>query len=106
METLFSLFLHPVAAIVGGLLASLPVIIHLIPRTQFKKQPWAAMEFLLAAQKRMRRRMVLEEWILLALRILLVLLVAFLLSRWLGGGASGVGGDDLSLYFSLELIHQ
>lgn len=95
METLFSLFLHPVAAIVGGLLASLPVIIHLIRRTQFKKQPWAAMEFLLAAQKRMRRRMVLEEWILLALRILLVLLVAFLLSRWLGGGASGVGGDHI-----------
>ncbi len=95
MESLFSLFLHPVAAIIGGLLASLPIIIHLIRRTQYKRQPWAAMEFLLAAQRRMRKRMVLEEWILLALRVLLVLLVAFLLSRWLGSGASGVGGDHI-----------
>ncbi len=93
MEILFSLFLHPVAAVIGGLLATLPIIIHLIRRTQYKKQPWAAMEFLLAAQKRMRKRMVLEEWILLALRILVILLVAFLLSRWLGGGAAGVGGE-------------
>ncbi len=95
MESLFSLFLHPVAAIIGGLLASLPIIIHLIRRTQYRRQPWAAMEFLLAAQRRMRKRMVLEEWILLALRVLLVLLVGFLLSRWLGGGASGVGGDHI-----------
>jgi|GEM_PF-439673 len=95
MESLSSLFLHPVAALVGLAFATLPILIHLIRRTQYRRIQWAAMEFLLAAQKRMRRRMVLEEWLLLALRILLVLLVAFLLSRWLGSGSSGVGGDHL-----------
>lgn len=95
MESFFSLFLHPFAALAGLAFGAIPIIIHLIRRTQYRRVPWAAMEFLLAAQKRMRRRMVLEEWLLLALRVLLVLLVAFILSRWLGGGASGVGGDHI-----------
>ena len=48
-------FAHP--AILGGLaLASLPVIIHLLNRRRFKTMEWAAMDFLLKAAVRNRRR--------------------------------------------------
>ena len=43
------------AAIAGGAL-SIPIIIHLLNRRRFKIVTWAAMRFLLAAQKKSSRR--------------------------------------------------
>src|SRR5947209_7047318 len=60
---------------VAGLAASVPIIIHLLNRRRFRIIRWAAMRFLLAAQRQNTRRMRLEQLILLALRVLLVLLV-------------------------------
>jgi hypothetical protein len=74
-------FLNPFTMIVGGALIASPIIIHLINRMRFKRIRWAAMEFLLKAQKRSRRRLIIEQLILLLLRILMVLLIALLLSR-------------------------
>ena len=45
---------------------------------RFSRVRWAAMEFLLKSQKRNRRRLIIEQLILLLLRILLVLLVGLL----------------------------
>src|SRR5262249_45026113 len=67
------LFAHPWYMAFGGLLISVPIIIHLINRMRFKIIRWAAMEFLLKSQKRNQRRMIIEQLILLLLRILLVL---------------------------------
>jgi hypothetical protein len=55
--------------------ASIPIIIHLLNRRRFRIVIWAAMKFLLAAQKQNTRRMRLEQLILLAVRVLLVLLM-------------------------------
>src|SRR5579883_2126503 len=77
-------FLHPWYMVAGGLLISSPIIIHLINRMRFKRVRWAAMEFLLKSQKRNRRRLIIEQLILLFLRCLLVLLVAFLVARFIG----------------------
>ena len=87
------LFLHPWYMVAGGALISSPIIIHLINRMRFKRIRWAAMEFLLKSQKRNRRRLIIEQLILLMLRIFLVLLVAFLVARFIGGalGSSGQG---------------
>jgi len=63
---------------------AVPVIIHLLHRQKFKRMRWAAMEFLLKSQKRNRRRLIIEQLILLALRCLLVFLTAVLLARFLG----------------------
>ena len=98
MEGLFTMFLNPLALMLGGLAVSIPVIIHLINRMQFRRVRWAAMEFLLAAQKKMRRRMILEQLILLMLRIMLMLLAGLLLSRWLVGGQPPVPPIDLALH--------
>jgi hypothetical protein len=55
--------------------ASLPVIIHLLNRKRYRVITWAAMRFLLAAQRRNTRRMRLEQLLLLAVRTLLLLLL-------------------------------
>src|SRR6059036_3664357 len=80
---MFNLFLNPWSMVAGGALISAPIIIHLINRMRFKRIRWAAMEFLLKSQKRNRRRLIIEQLILLALRILLVLLAGLLLARFL-----------------------
>ena len=69
-------------------LAAVPVIIHILNRRRFQKVPWAAMEFLLKAMKRNRKRLRMEQWLVLLLRVLAVLLLVALVSRpQLGGGA-------------------
>src|SRR4051794_35362452 len=79
-----SFFLNPWAMVVGGAMVSAPILIHLINRMRFKRVRWAAMEFLLKSQKRNRRRLIIEQLILLALRCLLVLLFGFLMARFVG----------------------
>src|SRR5262245_6873860 len=69
-------FLTPWAAIatlVGA--ASIPVIIHLLNRRRFRVVQWAAMRFLLAAQKRTTRKLRIEQWLLLAIRTLIIILL-------------------------------
>jgi hypothetical protein len=75
-------FTNPLTMAAGGALVSAPIIIHLINRMRFRRIRWAAMEFLLKAQKRMKRKLIIEQLILLLLRCLLVFLVAMLLGRF------------------------
>src|SRR6266481_1622368 len=81
---MYELFLNPANMVIGGALISSPIIIHLINRMRFKRVRWAAMEFLLKSQKKNRRRLIIEQLILLALRCLLVLLAVLLVARYLG----------------------
>jgi hypothetical protein len=81
---MFESFLNPGYLLAGAVLVSLPIIIHLINRMRFKRVRWAAMEFVLKSQKRNRRRLIIEQLLLLALRCLLVLLGVILVSRYLG----------------------
>src|SRR5438046_6857480 len=78
------LFLNPWYMVAGGAMVSSPIIIHLINRMRYKRIRWAAMEFLLKSQKKNRRRLIIEQLILLALRCLLVLLAVLLVARYLG----------------------
>ncbi|MCR4317793.1 MAG: BatA domain-containing protein [Planctomycetes bacterium] len=52
-----------------------PVIIHLLNRTRFKRTRFAAMEFLLRALERTRKRLRFENLLILILRCLLLLLI-------------------------------
>jgi hypothetical protein len=81
---MFESFVHPWAMAAGVVLISSPIIIHLINRMRFRRVRWAAMEFLLRAQKRTRRKLIIEQLILLLLRILLVLLTGLLMARFIG----------------------
>lgn len=69
-------------------LVSVPVIIHLLNRQRYQRVEFGAMEFLRRAIKRTRRRVLLEDILLLALRTLAVLfLILGLAGPTLGPGA-------------------
>ncbi len=84
-------FTNPGFLAVAGTLISAPIIIHLINRMRFKRIRWAAMEFLLKAQKRNRRRLIIEQLILLALRCFLVALVGLLVMHFVGFSFADIG---------------
>ena len=70
------LFSGPWAALLTAAGAvSIPIVIHLLNRNRYRLVPWAAMRFLLAAQKRKRRRLRIEQIILLAARTAIALLL-------------------------------
>src|SRR3954447_7062135 len=87
-------FLNPGYLAAAAALVSVPVIIHLINRMRFKRIRWAAMEFLLKAQKRNRRRLIIEQLLLLALRCLLVALTGLLVLRFVGFSFSDFAGKQ------------
>lgn len=68
-------------------LAAVPIVIHLLNRRRFHQVRWAAMEYLLKALERNRKRLRMEQWLVLLLRTLAVLLLVALVARpQLGGG--------------------
>ncbi len=83
-------FMHPLLFWGGAAAVSTPVIIHLLNRRRFRVLDWAAMKFLLESVRRNRRRIRLEELILLVLRCLAIFLLAVAVGRFLGCAGSGV----------------
>src|SRR5579862_8788309 len=81
----------PMAGVAAGLI-SIPIIIHILNRRRFKTVTWAAMEFLLRAMRKNRRRLEFEQWLLLATRCLLVFLLGLALARPLGCENSALAG--------------
>src|SRR5580658_9767601 len=73
-------FLNPSLLGLLGLIG-VPLLIHLIRRRKLKVVPWAAMEFLRQSQRKQKRRLRIEELILLALRMLIVALAALAFAR-------------------------
>ncbi len=82
LSPLLGAFVWPALFSAGAACAAIPIIIHLLARRRFRKIRWAAIEFLLEAQRRNQKRVRLEEWILLALRCLAMLLIALLVARF------------------------
>lgn len=73
--------MHPGMLAAGALAVAIPIIIHLLNRRRFKIVEWAAMDFLFDAEKKNRRRVRIEHFLLLLLRCLAMLLIGLLLSR-------------------------
>jgi hypothetical protein len=73
-------------------LAALPVIIHLIHLYRRRQVKWAAMMFLLAAQRMNKGLSRLRQILILALRVLAVAAVIFAVTRPLAGGWLGLTG--------------
>src|SRR5690606_5502250 len=81
-------FLQPF--ILWGLpLVLLPVIIHLINRMRYRRQPWAAMRFLLSATRASTSHAKLRQFLVLLFRTLAVLALILFLARPLAGGWMG-----------------
>lgn len=65
----------------AGLTVALPIIIHLLFRQRTRTVPIGSIRFLHQVVREHRRRRRVRQWILLALRMLAVLLLAFLFAR-------------------------
>ncbi len=77
---LSSFMMNPALAVGTAAVAS-PILIHLLSRRRFRRIRWAAMDFLLDAQRRNRRRVRIEQLILLMLRCLALFLLAMAMMR-------------------------
>ncbi len=74
-------------------LIAIPVIIHLINRLRYRRVRFAATRFLMESQHRYKVRVLLREWLLLALRILVFATAIFLFAR--PQVKSGLWGSEL-----------
>src|SRR5438309_8104462 len=86
-------FLNPIL-LVGLPLIALPVIIHLINQRRYQTIHWAAMMFLLAANRMSRGYAKLRQILILAFRMLAIAALILAVSRpltsgWLGRVAGG-----------------
>jgi hypothetical protein len=106
-------FLTPLLAW-GMLLGAIPIIIHLLNRRRFRRVEWAPMRYLKLTIQRNRRRIQIEELILLLMRIAALVLLFFYLARpvlnptglerWLGSGGRSsqvvVVDDSMSMGYA------
>lgn len=102
-------FVHAGLAAAGLAAVALPILVHLLMRRRRKPVRWAAMRFLAEAMRRQRRRLRLEQILLLLARCLLVACVGLAVARPLldrAGALGGVGGRDVYLLIDNGLASQ
>jgi hypothetical protein len=80
-------FLNPTLAFAALACIAAPIIIHLLFRRKRKPMEWGAMKFVLEAFKRHRKRLRLEQILLLVARTLAVLCLALAVGRPMLAGA-------------------
>ena len=81
-------------------LVALPIVIHLINRQRYRTVPWAAMMFLLKAQRLERGMARLRYWLIMLLRMVAVAAMLFAASRPLVSerlGGFQLGGPEMTL---------
>jgi hypothetical protein len=78
----------------GMLAAGIPVALHFFYRSRYRVVPWAAMEFLLTSIQQTTRRLRFQELLLLLLRVALLVLLAFALTRPAFTGGTGGGRSE------------
>ena len=84
-------FLAP-ALLLALPLALLPIVIHLIHLYRRRQVKWAAMMFLLLAQRTNKGLSKLRQYLILAFRVLAVVALIFVVGRPLAGGLLGLTG--------------
>lgn len=79
-------FTHGALLAAGAAAMAVPIAIHLLARLQRRPVAWGAMRFLAQAYRRHRHRLRLEQWALLTVRCLILIVLGLALSGpWLTG---------------------
>ncbi len=84
-------FLQPLLLLALPLVL-LPIIIHLINQRRFQTVNWAAMQFLLAANRISQGYARIRRWLILAARMAAIAALVFAISRPLSSGLLGLAG--------------
>ncbi|MEL7264457.1 MAG: BatA domain-containing protein [Planctomycetota bacterium] len=78
---------------IGFAFVAVPLLVHLINMLRHRRQPWAAMDFLLTSYRRQRRWIILRQLLLWLCRTLLAaVLIALLAGLMLGDSLLGIFG--------------
>ncbi|MFG0283545.1 MAG: BatA domain-containing protein [Phycisphaerales bacterium JB039] len=96
-------FLHPMLAGAGAAAVAIPILIHLLMRRRRRPIDFGAMRFLLEAMRQQRRRLRLEQLLLLLTRCAVVALIALGLAQPLLGSAPLLGaGASVTVYLLVD----
>ncbi len=87
------MFLYP-ALTIGFLFVAVPLLVHLINMLRHRRQPWAAMDFLLASYRKQKKWIILRQLMLLLARTAVAATLIALLCGWVAGGRllGAIGG--------------
>ncbi len=105
-------FLNP-AILFGLLAASIPILIHLLNLRKLKKIEFSTLQFLKELQKQKIRRIKIKQWLLLALRVMIILFLVTAFARptlegvALGGTTSAAKTTAVFIFddtFSMSVI--
>jgi hypothetical protein len=106
------IFLNP-AVLFGLLAAGIPVLIHLLNLRKLKRIDFSTLAFLKELQKNKIRKLKLKQWLLLALRVMLILLIVMAFARptlkgvALGGTTSAAKSTAVFIFddtFSMSVV--
>lgn len=95
-------FLNP-AVLFGLLAASIPVIIHLLNLRKLKKIDFSTLKFLKELQRNKIRKIKIKQWLLLALRVSIILMIVTAFARPTLEGVS-IGGTTSAAKTSVVFI--
>ena len=93
MTVIALVLVSPWIAVLGAACVSIPIIIHLLSRRQRRPIDWAAMQFIIEAWRNQRRRLRLQNLILLFIRCLIPLVLGFALAQPIVNGSSFLGSS-------------
>jgi len=79
--SIFSLTLLAPAALLGLLALAIPIYLHMRHKPRAESVRFSAIDFLLRAQRKRKRRFRVEQWLLMLFRILVIGLLAFLFAK-------------------------
>lgn len=94
-------FLNP-WMLAGAGAVGIPIALHFFYKARYQRLPWAAMDFLREAIEQTSRRLKFQEWILLALRCLVILLLALALARPGMNTAGGGRGEAVDAVLVID----
>jgi hypothetical protein len=81
------------AILVGLAAGAIPLIIHLFHKSRFKVVKWGATHLLSTVVRTNQKRIKIEQWILLAIRSVIPMLLALMMARPMWNAGSGLLGD-------------
>ncbi|MCA9012512.1 MAG: BatA domain-containing protein [Planctomycetaceae bacterium] len=73
--------LTPLFAVAGGILAGVPLLLHMLRRTPAKRMPFSIVRFLTPSLPNTTKRSTIEHWPLMLLRMLAIALIALAFAR-------------------------
>jgi hypothetical protein len=98
-------FLAP-SLLIGSAAVAVPLILHFFYKARYRRLPWAAMRFLKLAIEQTSRRLRFQEYVLLALRCLALLLLAFALARpTIRAVGTGGRGEAVDAVFVVDVSY-